>query len=251
MANDTHYPHAPITEAIIDLRVRFDGGIEISLLQRSCEEIRHDYPNDEELFEAIGQMQVKPGVGGSTSMRQNKIGSKRTNEERTQVVQFKRNGFTFSRLAPYDRWEPFRDEARRVWNVYRSKTDPDEITRLAVRYINRIDVPEESVDLKEYFRTSPEISPDLPQHVEQFFMQLKLPQPSISGSALVNQTIVPPPREGLTSVILDVDLFRDAKIPQQEEGIWTFFEELHRVKNEIFEACITDRTRRLFATCST
>lgn len=30
-----------------------------------------------------------------------------------------------------------------------------------------------------------------------------------------------------------------------EEGVWSFFEELHVRKNQIFEACLTDRTREL------
>lgn len=245
MANALHYPNAPITEAIIDMRVGFHDGIELQVLKQTSESINDEHPQEEGILEVIGRAELKPGVGGSTSMHQNALGFKRTNDERTQIVQFRRNGFTFSRLAPYDRWEPFRDEARRLWSCYRTMTNPAEIVRLEVRYINRIDVPAEQVELKDYFRTSPEISPDLPQQVEQFFMQLRLPQPELSGFALLNQTIVPPAHEGVTSIILDVDLFRDREVPQEEECVWEFFEELHVAKNTIFEACITDTTREL------
>ena len=127
--------------------------------------------------------------------------------------------------------------------VYRDVTNPEQVGWLAVRYINRIDVPGDSVDLEEYFRTSPEIAPELPQELEGFFMQLRLPCSEISGQAVINQTIVPPAREGVVSVVLDVDLFRTAEVPQDEEQIWEFFEVLHEWKNRIFEACITDSAK--------
>ena len=80
-------------------------------------------------------------------------------------------------------------------------------------------------------------------------MQLQLPFPQIRGTAIINQTIVPPAREGTVVVVLDIDLFREQEVPQSEELIWEYFEQLHRTQNEIFEACITDETRRLFEEC--
>ena len=80
-------------------------------------------------------------------------------------------------------------------------------------------------------------------------MQLCLPQLDLSGQVLINQTIIPPPRENVVSVVLDIDLSSDRNVPDTEESIWEHFEKLHLRKNEIFEACITDKTRRLFESC--
>jgi uncharacterized protein (TIGR04255 family) len=123
---------------------------------------------------------------------------------------------------------------------------PGEITRLAVRTINRIDIPEVYVELKDYFRTSPEVSTDLPQTLAGFFMQLRIQFDDISAELLINQTIVPPLRSGMSSIILDLDLFRTKDVPQGEAELWAFYEILHNRRNLIFESCITDRTRRLF-----
>lgn len=243
-----HYPNAPITEAIIDLRVTCGDGIELALLKQVGDEVQTHYPKQEELFEAVGQMEVGRR-GGSASVRQTHVGWKFISEDRKQIVQSRLNGYTFSRLAPYDRWEPFRDEAKRLWDVYRRRVTPGTVERVAVRYINRVDIPGPSVDLKDYFRTSPEIAPELPQQLEGYFMQLRLPFPEISGHCLVNQTIVPPPQEGVVSVVLDIDLFRDQDPPTGEPGIWGFFETLHDAKNRVFEACITDAARSLFLAC--
>ena len=97
-----------------------------------------------------------------------------------------------------------------------------------------------------YFRTSPEISPDLPQRLMSFFMQLRIPQDDLETQALINQTAMPPPRDGIVAILLDIDLFRESDLPKDETGLWNLFEKLHVRKNEVFEACITDKTRELF-----
>ncbi|MCO6459645.1 MAG: TIGR04255 family protein [Pirellulaceae bacterium] len=80
-------------------------------------------------------------------------------------------------------------------------------------------------------------------------MQLRLAYPDVSGFCLINQTNVPPARENVVSVVLDIDLFRSQEVPQTEDDIWTCLEALHKGRNAIFEACITDPTRRLFSSC--
>jgi uncharacterized protein (TIGR04255 family) len=150
-----------------------------------------------------------------------------------------------NRLAPYEGWQPLRDEAKRLWVAFREKTQPTKVTRLAVRYINRLDMPSQS-ELKDYLRTSPEVSPELPQGLSGFFMQLTLPQPDIRGTLVLNEAGVPSGRPEVASVVLDIDLFREEDVGQSEEWIWDYLESLRRRKNEIFEACITDRLRELF-----
>jgi uncharacterized protein (TIGR04255 family) len=44
-------------------------------------------------------------------------GFKFTSLNKQQILQAQIDGFTFSTLAPYDRWELFRDEARRLWEL--------------------------------------------------------------------------------------------------------------------------------------
>jgi len=56
---------------------------------------------------------------------------------------------------------------------------------------------------------------------------------------LVGQDFVP--------IILDFDLYVDNPPVDAEEDLWAFFEELRKRKNLYFEACITDKTRRLIS----
>src|SRR5207253_4384748 len=109
-----------------------------------------------------------PAIGVRTH-----IGYTFTSSDGLQAFQSRLDGFTFSRLAPYNGWESFCSEARRLWNIYREVTQPQAVTRAAVRYINRLDLPLPIRDLKDYLRTVPEVSPDLPQGLSGYFMQLQ------------------------------------------------------------------------------
>lgn len=246
MTMSKQYPNAPITEAIIHLRVTPADGVDHALLKLNEDGVLPDYPKQEELIEAAGHTAMIPR-GGVASLEQSPSGWKFTSANNAQIVQSRIDDFTFTRLPPYDRWETFRTEARRLWDMYRNKLNPRAVVRIAVRYINRIELPGDRVDLKEYFRTSPDIAPELPQELQGYFMHLRFPYPRVSGDCLINQTMVPPTRQNVVSVVLDIDLFRSQELPQLEDDIWECFELLHEGKNAIFEACITDPTRRLFS----
>jgi len=240
------YAKAPITEAIIDLRVMPYPNLELDTLKQLCEDTIAEYPRVDPTIEVAGTIQIQPGVSASASAQQEQTGYRSISSDGKLVCQRQLQGFTFSRLAPYESWGPFRDIARSLWSVYRDATRPRRVTRLAIRYVNRINVPKASAELKDYFRTLPEISSDLPQTIDGFFMQVQLPLDDIEASVILNHTIVPPTERNVISVILDVDLFCEDTVPNDDGGIWDYFETLHTRKNEIFEACITEKTRELF-----
>lgn len=244
MTTRLHYPKAPITEAIIDIRVRLAESVRLNDLENLHETIREQYPEKTNRNLAHGRFEIGKQVIASASQQAVGFLFKTTDEK--QVFQARLDGFTMSRLAPYESWEPFRDEARRLWELYRNSVEPDEVTRLAVRYINRIDIPLPFDDLNQFLRTFPEVSSDLPQSLTGLLMQLTIPQPDIECVTLLNEALIQPAKPDVASVILDIDLFRVSNLPQDDSGMWEFFEILHTRKNEVFEACITDNARELF-----
>ena len=133
--------------------------------------------------------------------------------------------------------------------MYRTAVQPQRITRLAVRYINRLELPLPIAELKDYLRTSPEVSSALPQNLAGYFMHLTIPLPDIKSTVMLTETPAASPDPKVVSIILDIDLFRSLEIPSTEEELWDLFEVLRVRKNDVFEACITDRTRESFQSC--
>jgi uncharacterized protein (TIGR04255 family) len=115
-------------------------------------------------------------------------------------------------LPPYDRWEAFVDEAWRHWLRYREIARPQRVKRLGVRYVNRIDVPCSQVEIKDYLRTAIDVSPYLPQMVGNYFLQIVVPLSRFEASATVTSALASPPSEDVTSLILDIDTWREVEV---------------------------------------
>ena len=240
-----HYQNAPITEAVIDFRVRVPSTVSADTLKDLQGAQEPQFPRRQELKRAVVQIQLgeeqvqTPTAAGVT------FGWAFWSEDGKRVVQSRLDGFTFSRLAPYDRWESLQEEARQFWGAYRNLAQPEAITQIGIKYVNRFDIPLPLRDFKDFFRTTPEVSPAMPQGLAGFFMQLQIPYPDSQAMAVITQTLVPPPRAGLVSVVLDIDLSRASNLPGEDPAIWELLNQLRSVKNSIFEGCITDAAREL------
>jgi uncharacterized protein (TIGR04255 family) len=169
-------------------------------------------------------------------------------------MQIQLDRFAYSALAPYDEWESFRGEAMDLWRLFRETHHPTQVARVAVRYINRIDIPLKDADprgslqLGDYFKTYPQIAEGLAHYtMAGFVMQVLVPQLDIESMLVINQAVVPPLQPGVLSVVLDLDLFREVRWNPDDDGlVWGFFDTLRQRKNEAFEASITENTRELF-----
>lgn len=245
MNPNLHYSRSPLTEAVIDVRVALPDTITLETLAQIQAGQEDSYPTRQNAIFVQGQLSVNRDVPPATVSRTH-TGYRFVSQDERQVIQARLDGFTFSRLAPYESWESFRDEGQRWWLRYRELTQPKTIQRVAVRYINRLDLPLPLNDFKDYLRTVPEVSPDMPQALDGYFMQLRLPQPDLKATLLLNEALIPPPPTPQTiPVLLDIDLFREVDSPQTEMELWAYFEQLRLRKNDIFEACITEKMREL------
>lgn len=239
------YSKAPITEAIIDFQVKLPGNVSLADLERVGSGEKLAYPRKKITTIARGRVEFGERIG--TTASQEHTGFLFISEDEKQIFQSRRDGFTLSRLAPYLGWDLLQKEARRLWSIYKEVVKPETIGRLAVRYINRFDVPGDRFETKDYFRTGPELSSELPQVLSGFFLRIQSPQPDVGGQLIINQTIIPPAKPNVTSVVLDIDLYRDEDVPQGDNEIWSLLEQFHQHKNVVFEACITARSRELIA----
>jgi uncharacterized protein (TIGR04255 family) len=91
-------------------------------------------------------------------------------------------------------------------------TGVGEASRVAFRYINRIDIPGSKVaPLDKYLRTYLEIPDDWPggTTVHNFFLQFQMPQEDLGCTLVVNQAPAYPPEEDMVSIRLDFDLFKE------------------------------------------
>jgi uncharacterized protein (TIGR04255 family) len=240
------YKNAPITEAVIEIRLRPPP--ENRALKDLAESLKPDFPNQAPmrlLRSSISGLQPE-GPPLSQAISQANIGFRLSNPANSRALQLTFNGLAYSHLAPYTDWQTFRAEARPLWEKYRAISRDAKLVRCALRYINRIDIPGEQIELYDYFNLYPKIPTELPrQDFVAMALNVQMPQPDLDCMAVINQALSEPVKTGYISVILDIDVFRLGIKSWQDSDVWLFLDKLRDRKNEIFECCITDRTRGL------
>jgi uncharacterized protein (TIGR04255 family) len=249
MVEAIHFPNAPITEALLDIRVKLPPETSLTRLATFQDAVKQRYPSRQERLAWEGHIEIKssPVARVSQSAAGGPIGYLFTSVDGKHVVQARMDGFTFSRLKPYDKWEGLRDEAKDLWRHYIKIASPESVIRVALRYINRIEIPLPIRDFKDYILTTPEIAPDLPQGLDSFFMRLVIPDGKTQAVAIVTETVEAiDESSNRLPLIFDIDVFRLAAFNIQDKTLWETFEQLHDLKNDIFFKSITPKAKELF-----
>lgn len=244
MARQRHLKNAPIVEAVIDIRVKNPSSVEVAEFLSLKETLQKDYPEvkDMRLIEfgvKIEGKQIEQSLQGRGVQ-----GYRFNSAANINIVQFRIDGFTFSRLKPYTKWETVLEEAKRLWVLYSSKAMPELITRIAVRYINTIELELPIKDFKRYLKAPPQIPKSLPQEVNQFLTRVVIHEKDVSANIVQAMPVSSKPDR--IGILLDIDVFKKKESGFNNEDMWSEFEELRRLKNRIFFNSITEETARLF-----
>jgi uncharacterized protein (TIGR04255 family) len=242
-----HYTRAPIAEAVIDLNVSFGELPSIDRIEQFAQQFRIDFPQIQRI-NALSMFVGQNGEDGlmSSNTTSDPLGIRMTNAKGDRVLQLRRQGFSYSHLHPYSEWATFTAEMKPLWSRYVAEFAPASVTRLAVRFINRITVPQ-GVDLDVYLNVTPRLLHGVCSDVEGYFLQLVLPQRDLGEEwrAIINTGLEAAPLPDVMSVLLDIDLFCAETFEVDENKIWNVLNQLRDRKNDIFEAAITDEVRRM------
>lgn len=238
---------APIHEALIDLRVRLPKDVDAEDLKQAHERLRENYP---QLGARLrGQFELTFDADGSATQRatQKAIdGHLFKSADEKRIVQFRLDGFTYNWLRPYDRWEVFRDEARRLWRIYVDHAKPEVITRVAVRYINRLPLPAPVTEFGDFLTAPPRVPETLPQGVSSFLTRVVIHEPQKRFTGIITQALEGIVDPTIVPILLDIDASREADFAVDGQEAWEILEELRNFKNKIFFESITERTLGLF-----
>jgi uncharacterized protein (TIGR04255 family) len=237
------YPNAPITEAIIDIRLRPVSEPTLEQLSKvqSGEEGR--YPNKKKpiVFQfQVDDVNSEPRTSSSSSQ----IGQTFVSADGLNVFVARRDGLSVHRLKPYTHWAHFREEANRLWIKYKEIVQPQAIEMLLVRNINQIEV-NDGEELQTVLKLFPTIPPELPQQLGNFAFTVDLGIDN-GGRLILNEGVIPSIEPNKIRLLLDITAFKQAAPGENidEAAIWSTLDRLRDAKDAAFEACITDHVRR-------
>lgn len=248
MAKDQHLPKSPIREALIDIRVQLPSEIDITRLLSLHNKIKEQYPTKSERRLWENTIEIKEGKPQPPVTTEMLSGYSFSTGDGTQVVQFRIDGFTFSRLKPYTSWKTFSAEAKKLWGIYIEslKDTPPSITRVATRYVNFLDFPLPISDLEQFITGLPKGPPQKSLLLKSFLNRIEVSDPSQGITAIITEALVQPTTPSVATVLLDIDAFKAAKFEHNYDEAWNTVAATKKLVNEVFFQKITEKTVEVF-----
>jgi uncharacterized protein (TIGR04255 family) len=252
MMEVAQYKKPPVSEALIDIRIDSLPPENLQLLENLTSVLAAKYPTKKLRHKFEGAVQIEGSKVVALPTTSGAYGLWLESEDQRGIMQIRLDGFTHNRIKPdpyevWPGWEIMREEAKYVWEIYASALNVTEISRLAVRYINQIVVPESTIELYDYFTAPPRIPSDLPyQDILDFSSSVTIKIPKYKALAVVKHYPIPQIYPGAIAVALDIDVSRPGKVLLDSFPVWETLDQLRKLKNTIFEASLLPKTKELF-----
>jgi uncharacterized protein (TIGR04255 family) len=243
--SEFQYIRPPITEAVIEFR--FASLPDESKRSIAVKKLKKLYDNYDPTTRKEVEVKVLPKGSAETRVSESVVEKFRSADMTQQLLIYDRS-FLMSQLAPYTGWQQLYNRLERDWIVWRKATGFHNVERIGVRYINRIDIPLEP--LVTYYEHYVTVYPAVPKELDpciRHSVNIQVKLDDIDSDLKVKTAMVESPIPVHVAIVLDIDVSKTFAEPSSDERLFDFLTEAREKKNQIFEACITDKARALFS----
>lgn len=229
----------PITEALIDLRASIEQSPET--FRAFAQELKPEFPDVDERRGVKTELKIEQGklIPGAEDMGFQGLRVK--NADGTLIAQFRPDGFTLNNLKSYVGGDGLITDALSLWARFAAKVQPVLVTRVALRYINQLELPFRDGDqLKRYLAAPPELPEGAPQRVSEFLTRVVAHDEQSPSVVVVTQRLQPFVEGRHPILQLDVEAFQVGEFPVDKADLRAVLETLRLVKNRTFFSLLTD-----------
>jgi len=238
------YPNPPIAEAVCEFRLTPDSPWDLAIPGLLYERLRTEFPHREQrVFHEVELIQGPEGLQQQIRTVERIL---LFSENRSMFVQVGPRILAVNCLHPYPGWGEFKPKIVTALAALCDELEVKRFERIGLRYINRIVIPNPPVKLEDYFQIYVFLGPQLPQQIGNFIVGCEF---SYSGGRDVCRLQLTPTttqNAAQQDFLLDIDYFLARPGEVEPDGALDWIEGAHQVVGQIFEGCITDRTRQLF-----
>lgn len=242
----------PIREAIVDINCSMPSGFDLEALKSKAEESLAGVSYPKMRTRVLHGHTFSPSVDGNLQ-----VGPERSHlealqflrDDERQLVQFRKGGFSFNRLAPYEGMSAYLPDLERTWGLFCDIAQPELVVNVALRMVNRIVLPSNGatcINIDEYLINGPR----LPSGVDLIFNGfLNQHSAEEAGTGNIVQTTIStqPVEDGGLPLIFDVSVRSQSPIQSlQWFDIEPVILTLRELKNKVFKNTLTEKCLSLF-----
>ncbi|MFP4172721.1 MAG: TIGR04255 family protein [Candidatus Hydrogenedentota bacterium] len=239
----------PIVEAVVDIDCDLPPGVELEGLKEKAQAcFRAEYPDFQTRYMFEHEFQKKGEAELRASSRRGVEGYLFRHENRKQLVQVRRQGFSFNRLAPYSTLDDYLPEIERTWRQFVEFAKPVQVRVIRLRYVNRLPLPltEGTVDLDAYLRVGPRLPDEERLTFSGFLNQHKAVERE-TGNEVRTVLTSRKPESGALPVIFDITASKAVDMePDDWAMISSTIQSLRDLKNRVFYHTLTEQCLKLF-----
>jgi uncharacterized protein (TIGR04255 family) len=239
------FPNAPITEAIVDFSVSFGQAPAFSDLEKYGALAAPRFPILKPRQRYATNISVKDGIPTWNNEEEKFLSFLSADEK--YIAQVRVGSFAFSRLKPYISWADFEAHAVDAWEIYAKMFNPSNITKISLKYINRIMLSADGIDFSRYFKTGITVEPSLNLKIDRAFFSFQAK--GKNGNDVGEVTFVTDTeasRNGNISVLFNVETIHPQELAPDLKRVRACLSDLRNFKNDLFFLSITDETKGLF-----
>ena len=238
------YSNPPIIEAVCDFRLTPDSKWDLTIPGFIYEKVGKDFPKREQrVFQEVEFVQSPQGFQQQIRSTERVLF---LTDDGKMFIQVGPNLLAINCLKPYLTWNGFKPKIEKAFNTLVGVLEVKGLQRISLRYINRIEIPGGLVKLEDHFDFYPHLGPSLPQDMGNFIVGCLLPFRDGRDLCKVQLTPAVAEKPNHIGFLLDLDYFLSQPGGVIPNDALDWVEDAHRQVEAIFEACITDRLRKIF-----
>lgn len=246
MANRRMYANPPIEEVVCEFV--FPGqDWDPTVTGRLYERLKDDYPAKPEQVQLVEVKVEDAGSQQSIGLQQDNNKVKFSTNDNQKFVHIGKNVISAHTVKPYIGWDNYRAQIKTLVCKYADLVEPAMINRIGMRYINRLLIQSDSLDLSDYLTAPPQIPVEnFPTPVSAFLTRVESSYQDmpIRLRYTCANTVAP---EGVAGILLDIDVIWEQNETEfSVESVMEVVESLRDRERIVFESLIKEKARSLF-----
>lgn len=240
------YTNPTISEALCEIHFRLPSGPDwrATLFGAVFKQIQNEFPSIEPITRIGLQWEASSdGLRQSLVPVQHRMRYKHASKN--LLLQLSTNILVVNVLSPYPGWTQMSTDIQNAWVKICEVVQPESITRVGLRYINRIERSREEDTLGDWLASNEYIPQAILTSLPGFLSRLEIYK-DIHNKLVVTVGETPGDSDQIyRAIVLDIDRTVEGEIRVDREAIAVELDELHDDVWDVFKASITSRLEQV------